>query len=138
MSSQPLFNQNHGLGTLLSLWKEYPRLDEELVLIASSVDEDGLDVATIAESRYFPFYAVLFHPERASTDFSRLDVNHSEEAIQATLAMGNFFVDESRKNSRTFKDMKELSKLLTENDRHWFGHSGTTGDVVDTYAYNRA
>ena len=135
LHTKKLVYYNHYLGTTDELWNSFPRLNQEMRLIATSVDHDGFNTVAIIEYREFPFYGVLFHPE-TTVYFKPTDADqHTEDGVKTNIAFANFFVNEARKNDFRFDSNEELSTLLIENDRHWFGHAHDGNSVIDTYIY---
>ncbi|KAJ9577323.1 hypothetical protein L9F63_006106, partial [Diploptera punctata] len=68
---------------------------KEWHILSNNVDKDGLEFVSTIEHRLYPFYGVIFHPEKNAFEWKRSKNHpHFSEAIVASQFFGEFFVDE--------------------------------------------
>ncbi|XP_074602173.1 gamma-glutamyl hydrolase B-like [Brevipalpus obovatus] len=103
-------------------------------VIATNSREDGSHTVTILESKEFPFYSVLFHPERVIFEqFNFESVSntpHFYEAVMANRHFANFFVRESRKSSNQYPDDSKSSMNLISSKCPVYTHPNTTHSQI--------
>ncbi|XP_066997271.2 gamma-glutamyl hydrolase B isoform X2 [Anabrus simplex] len=74
-------------------------LDKEWRILSTGFDSHGLEFVSSIESRNFPFYAVMFHPEKNAYEWkSTKHIPHSNSAIAVMQYFANFFVNEASWN----------------------------------------
>jgi len=103
----------HHDGVDPTLFSEGAELSSYFTLLASNVDRKNKPFASAYEAIEAPIYGVQFHPERNSFEWDLVErVSHSTQAIRSMQYLGDFFVDEARRNSHSFSDPKEEMKRL--------------------------
>ncbi|KAH9365509.1 hypothetical protein HPB48_016287 [Haemaphysalis longicornis] len=94
-------------------------LDKIFKPLSTNVDRDGVTFISSLEGRLFPFYAVQFHPEKTNFEWERNDrhkyVPHGPDALSVSQYLGNFFVNEARKNLHKFATEEEEQSALIYN-----------------------
>ncbi|XP_054716970.1 gamma-glutamyl hydrolase-like [Uloborus diversus] len=101
--------------------KNYTRskLDKYFKVLALSRDSRNETFISVVEGKKYPFYGIMFHPEKVQFNFVVADpinsVPHSLEAIQVAQYFSNFFVDEARKNTHQFPDLAVEDSMLIYN-----------------------
>ncbi|XP_067005666.1 gamma-glutamyl hydrolase-like [Anabrus simplex] len=94
----------------------YFGLDAEWKILATAIDTQGLEFVSIIESRLYPFYAVMFHPEKNAYEWKPTkNIPHSSEAVAAMHYFGDFLVSEARKNSNSFPGKDAENDALIYN-----------------------
>lgn len=70
-------------------------LNEEWHVLATNVDPRGQEFISLIESRQYPFYGIITHPEKNSFEWNPDRNNpHSPNAIKTMNFFANFFVNE--------------------------------------------
>jgi gamma-glutamyl hydrolase len=108
----------HRLGIQEEQYKEYPTLNEVFEINSFALDRDGKKYIASVEGKKYPIYAVQFHPEMINTINERY-VPFGLVPIRLSENLGNFLVDEARKNDNKFNsedykkyDFIEIHKKL--------------------------
>mmetsp|Transcript_82875 Transcript_82875/g.146450 ORF Transcript_82875/g.146450 Transcript_82875/m.146450 type:complete len:334 (+) Transcript_82875:22-1023(+) len=114
------FNMHHR-GARPESWNQFPALNRSLQPLATSVDSDGKAfVSAIEGVDGLPWFGVQFHPEKNIFEHGLFrdgrpleDIPHSPEAVQMAQYMANFFVEQTRLNSRSFaNETEEVARLI--------------------------
>merc|ERR1712096_334816 len=98
----------HAAGVPPSAMRLDPKLRKFWRILATNLDRSGKEFVSLAESTELPFFASQFHPEKNSYEHhqkyeaSTPEAFHSSEAGEAVAFLARFFVDQARKNDRTF------------------------------------
>ena len=91
------------------------RLHNFFDLLSTNMDTSSHSFISTIEAKSHPIYAAQWHPERPQFDWTFYNgkLNHDLETIQTMQYFSNFFVNEARKNNRSFASEKEeLSALI--------------------------
>ncbi|XP_061412472.1 gamma-glutamyl hydrolase-like [Lethenteron reissneri] len=85
-------------------------------VISVNTDSTGVEFISTMEAFKYPVYGVQWHPEKNPFEWSiKLQNPHSIDAIRAAFYMGDFFVNEARKNFHKFPTEAMESKALIYN-----------------------
>jgi gamma-glutamyl hydrolase len=107
---------NHVWGVDTKTYLNNEKLLEAYSVLSYSADRQGRAFVAWVESRDYPIYGVQFHPEKTAFEWKiQKAINHAGAAIKVTQNIGNFFVDEARKNNNTFSNPEEEDKALIYN-----------------------
>lgn len=94
-------------------------LDRIFKPLSTNVDKDGVTFISSFEGRLLPFYAVQFHPEKTNFEWERRKSHkylpHGPDALTASQYLGNFFINEARKNLHKFETDEEEQRALIYN-----------------------
>ncbi|KAF5307033.1 hypothetical protein FQR65_LT07176 [Abscondita terminalis] len=91
-------------------------LDKDWKVLSTNKDINGLEFVSSYESNMYPFFGVMFHPEKTIYEFQpRFNIPHCRNSILASQYFANTFVEETRKNSHAFKDWESEQKSLIYN-----------------------
>ncbi|PSN36138.1 hypothetical protein C0J52_24835 [Blattella germanica] len=76
--------------------------------------DEILNILSSQRHRIFPFYGVIFHPEKNAFEWKRKKNHpHFAEAIITSQFFAEFFVNEARKNDHTFSSqLEEVASLI--------------------------
>ncbi|KAG9510760.1 Gamma-glutamyl hydrolase [Fragariocoptes setiger] len=78
-------------------------LDKMYNVLGHSVDHKGLRFISMFEAKEYPFYGVIFHPEKPPYEFRKLsgqkNVPHNWDSIQLSRYFADYIVRLARKNS---------------------------------------
>ena len=106
----------HRLGISPEVFQSTASINDFYDLLATSIDRDGKRFASVMESRDFPIYATIFHPEKSVFEWrSNLAINHSPHAIRAAQYFGDFFIEEARKSEHNFANETLAQSSLIYN-----------------------
>jgi len=110
---------NHRFGFNLSLLEENPVLNDFFIVTAKGADDNGKEFIAAMESKEYPIYIVQYHPERVLSEWNNKTVfSHPQEAVDAILHQGTFFVNEARKNQQNFTSEVVKNLFVLENHEH--------------------
>lgn len=94
---------------------------KDLKVLGTSFDEDGQEFASVIEGAAgLPWFGVQFHPEKNAFEHGLLPdgqpataAKHGPDAIATTQFFANFFVQQARLSSQSFKsEAEEASRLI--------------------------
>lgn len=85
-------------------------------------------------AKEYPIYGVQWHPEKPSFEWDEvLNMDQSHDSILFSQFIGNFFVNESRKNCNRFRsDAKERLSLVYN---HYPIYTGSVSAVEQMYLF---
>jgi len=108
---------SHDWGLSPEMYEKTPGLKENFDMLALANDSCNKEFVAALEAKHFPIYLTQFHPERNGYEwFDSESIPHSPEAILIGQYMGNFLVDEARKNSHKFDSIKQLNSMLIDDN----------------------
>jgi gamma-glutamyl hydrolase len=91
-------------------------LHKDLNLLAVNWDANGQKYIALVEHKEFPIYASQFHPEKIAFEWTPYeDIPRSHNAILFARYLGDFFVDEARRNNNRFSESAEFYKRSINN-----------------------
>ena len=102
-----IITELHNYGINEIQYKTYPILDRFFKITSFAYDRHMVKYVASAEARDYPIYAVQYHPEEVPFDKYDPYINVTYEAIRVQQALGNFFVNEARKNLNKVEDRKD-------------------------------
>jgi gamma-glutamyl hydrolase len=107
---------NFNYGILPAEYVKHPKLAEFFNILALTEDRDGTSICSVIEAKNYPFYAVMFHPERNLYDWMPLfKVPHDQGSIHAAKYYQMFFNLESRRSPNAFESEDDLKSKLVYN-----------------------
>jgi len=116
LQTEPIvyFNSEYALN--LSDWETNQNLTDNLTIVAIARDADNKPVAAYFEGKELPIYGTHFHPEKVAFEwFGSKNIPHDFDAIRFEQWLGNFFVNEARKNMNTFENETSVREYMIEN-----------------------
>ncbi|XP_049779770.1 gamma-glutamyl hydrolase B-like [Schistocerca cancellata] len=101
-------------------------------ILAMNHDVEGMEFVSVIESRKYPFYGIIFHPEKNAYEWAtERDIPHSTDAIKAMQYFSNFFVNEARKSNHSFQSRATERNSLIYN--YEIKHTGTASVFEQVY-----
>ncbi|CAG9313791.1 GGH1_1 [Blepharisma stoltei] len=94
--------ENHGKGISPATYLKYPNLQKMFKPIAYSRDRQGNLNIVLAEGNKYPFYGLMFHPEKPAYEFFFSTISHDFRAIEIGQYFARFFAEELKKNPKRF------------------------------------
>ncbi|XP_026762445.1 gamma-glutamyl hydrolase A-like isoform X1 [Galleria mellonella] len=91
-------------------------LNKDWRVTSYSNDDKGVQFIATIENKRYPFYGVQFHPEKNSFEWKQSkNYPHSSDAVRANRYFMDFFLNECRKSSHTFRNVDEENEYLIYN-----------------------
>lgn len=88
-------------------------------LLGVNKDKNGAEFVSMIESKRFPFYGVIFHPEKTMFEFvlkrNHRMIPHDADSILVSQYFANYFVNECRKNNHSFSNANKEREALIYN-----------------------
>ncbi|NP_001234434.1 gamma-glutamylhydrolase 1 precursor [Solanum lycopersicum] len=130
MSIDCLVMQNHHFGISPERFQVNKDLSSFFRVLTTSTDENNkVYVSTIQAQRY-PIAAFQWHPEKNAFEWGSSRIPHSEDAIQVTTHVANYFISEARKSSNKPVAREVLDSLIYNNNPTYGGKAGKGYDEV--------
>mmetsp|Transcript_4011 Transcript_4011/g.11645 ORF Transcript_4011/g.11645 Transcript_4011/m.11645 type:complete len:359 (-) Transcript_4011:301-1377(-) len=108
--------ENHAWGVSVESFRYSPGLVDNFNLVATSFDRGGLEYVALFEGKKWPIYGIQSHPEKPAFEWAPwLPIPHQAGAVDATLALARFFVDETRRSAHRPSSRQEEEELLIYN-----------------------
>lgn len=109
----------HHDGVDPSTFSSNSRLASFYNVLSTNVDADSKPFVSTMESIKYPIFGAQWHPERPQFEWRAQPdpINHEDEAIEAMQWIARFFVNEARKNNRSFPSQEEADTHLIYNFR---------------------
>ncbi|KAL7143459.1 hypothetical protein ABFS83_08G192100 [Erythranthe nasuta] len=133
LSTKCLVMQNHSYGISPAKFRRDARLDSFFKILATSTDKNGKPYVSTVQARKYPVTAVQWHPEKNAFEWGLSGIPHSEDAVQVTQHVANFFVREARisaTNKPKPSPQKVLDNLIYNYSPTYCGKAGKGFDEV--------
>ncbi|KAL7103754.1 hypothetical protein ACP275_08G199100 [Erythranthe tilingii] len=133
LSTKCLVMQNHSYGISLAKFRRDARLNSFFKILATSTDKKNKPYVSTVQARKYPVTAVQWHPEKNAFEWGLSGIPHSEDAVQVTQHVANFFVREARisaKNKPKPSPRKVLDNLIYNYSPTYCGKAGKGFDEV--------
>ena len=141
LATETVTMNNHEKG----IWTEHFLATNELTsfynVLSNNNDRQGNEFVSTLEAFDYPIYGNQWHPEKNPFEWQKNadgtpyeDINHSYHAILTSSSMGQFFVNETRKNFHAFKTPADEDAALITN----YKTTKTTGSFVETYFFSNS
>ncbi|RZC74194.1 hypothetical protein C5167_049676 [Papaver somniferum] len=98
LTTDCLAMQNHQYGVSPERFHENSALCSFFRVVTTCTDEDDQEYVSTVQARDYPVTAVQWHPEKNAFEWGYSTIPHSEDAIQVTQHVANYFI---RFESRT-------------------------------------
>uniref|UniRef100_A0A7S3HY45 Glutamine amidotransferase domain-containing protein n=1 Tax=Favella ehrenbergii TaxID=182087 RepID=A0A7S3HY45_9SPIT len=119
---------SHQYGLALDTFKSDEGLGKMFTPTSTSTNPDSGDTFVASmESKYYPFYATQFHPEKVLTQYNSDAIDHSWESTMDNRYLADRFIELARMNENTCGTFEECQDLIIDN---------TAVIVTDTYYGN--
>ncbi|KAK1326892.1 Gamma-glutamyl hydrolase [Acorus calamus] len=122
--------QNHHLGVSLKKFEENSALSNFFKILTTSVDEDDKVYITTVKAKMYPVTGFQWHPEKNAFEWGSSAIPHTEDAIQVTQNVANYFISEARKSVNRPPARKVLDNLIYNYKPTYCGKSGKGYDEV--------
>ncbi|XP_071725936.1 gamma-glutamyl hydrolase 2-like [Rutidosis leptorrhynchoides] len=134
LSTECLVMQNHKYGISPETFLRNTELCSFFTILTTSADENNKAYVSTAQSKSYPVTAVQWHPEKNAFEWASSAIPHSDDAIQVTQHVANFFVSEARKSFNRPSTQQVLDNLIYNYKPTYCGSAGTGYDEVYIFA----
>ncbi|KAL5707393.1 folate gamma-glutamyl hydrolase [Ranunculus cassubicifolius] len=134
LSTDCLVMQNHQFGISPAKFQETSALSNFFRVLTTSTDENNKDYISTAQAQRYPITAFQWHPEKNAFEWGSQMIPHSEDAIQVTQHVANYFIREARKSSIRPPTRKVLDNLIYNYSPTYCGTAGKGYDEVYIFA----
>ncbi|KAA8526748.1 hypothetical protein F0562_009023 [Nyssa sinensis] len=130
LSTDCLVMQNHHYGISPGKFQENTDLCSFFNILTTSADEDNKVYVSTVQAHSYPVTAFQWHPEKNAFEWGLSMIPHSEDAVQVTQHVANFFVSEARKSLNRPPARKVLDNLIYNYSPTYCGKAGKGYDEV--------
>ncbi|KAF5948615.1 hypothetical protein HYC85_014572 [Camellia sinensis] len=134
LSTDCLVMQNHQYGVSPERFGEYKELRSFFKVLTTSADSDNKVYVSTVHAHNYPVTAFQWHPEKNAFEWGLSMIPHSEDAVQVTQYVANFFVSEARKSLNRPPARKVLENLIYNYSPTYCGKAGKGYDEVYIFA----
>ncbi|XP_057539543.1 gamma-glutamyl hydrolase 2-like [Amaranthus tricolor] len=134
LSTDCLVMQNHKYGISPETLKGNHRLSSFFNIITTSTDKDDKVYVSTAQAHHYPITAFQWHPEKNAFEWGYSMIPHSEDAVQVTQHVANFFISEARKSPNRPPTQDVLDNLIYNYKSTFCGNRGSGYDEVYIFA----
>ncbi|KAJ0101030.1 hypothetical protein Patl1_04909 [Pistacia atlantica] len=130
LSTDCLVMQNHHYGISPERMQENLDLSGFFKILTTSADGDDKVYVSTVQAYNYPVTAFQWHPEKNAFEWGLSGIPHSEDAIQVTQHVANFFISEARKSMNRPPARKVLDNLIYNYSPTYCGKAGKGYDEV--------
>ncbi|KAI5662350.1 hypothetical protein M9H77_21673 [Catharanthus roseus] len=130
LSTDCLVMQNHHYGISPEMFKKSSDLCSFFEILTTSTDEDNKVYVSTVHAKSYPVTATQWHPEKNAFEWGLSRIPHSEDAIQVTQHVANYFVSEARKSLNRPPIGQVLDNLIYNYSPTYCGKAGRGYDEV--------
>ncbi|KAK4803457.1 hypothetical protein SAY86_003274 [Trapa natans] len=130
LSTDCLVMQNHHYGISPGKLLANPYLSSFFKVLTTSTDRDNEVYVSTVQARNYPITAFQWHPEKNAFEWGLSTIPHSDDAIQVTQHVANFFVSEARKSLNRPSAREVLDNLIYNHSPTYCGRAGRGYDEV--------
>ncbi|XP_056173502.1 gamma-glutamyl hydrolase 2-like isoform X1 [Syzygium oleosum] len=135
LSTDCLVMQNHHYGISPERLMQNTDLTNFFKILTTSTDGDNKVYVSTVQAHSYPVTAFQWHPEKNAFEWGLSMIPHSDDAIQVTQHVANFFVSEARKSVNRASARKVLDNLIYNYSPTYCGKAGKGYDEV--YIFSR-
>uniref|UniRef100_A0A803LVV5 folate gamma-glutamyl hydrolase n=1 Tax=Chenopodium quinoa TaxID=63459 RepID=A0A803LVV5_CHEQI len=99
-------------------------------VITTSTDRDDKVYVSTAKAQHYPITGFQWHPEKNAFEWGYAMIPHSEDAVQVTQNVANFFISEARKSPNRPPAQDVLNNLIYNYSPTYCGKQGKGYDEV--------
>lgn len=134
LSTDCLVMQNHHYGISPEKFLKNENLCSFFEILTTSEDTDNKVYVSTVKAHRYPVTAVQWHPEKNAFEWGLSMIPHSDDAIQVTQHVANFFIGEARKSMNRPSARKVLDNLVYNYSPTYCGKAGKGYDEVYIFA----
>ncbi|KAK9674510.1 hypothetical protein RND81_12G237600 [Saponaria officinalis] len=130
LSTDCLVMQNHKFGISPETLQDNPRLSSFFRILTTSADKNDKVYVSTAQAQHYPVTAFQWHPEKNAYEGGYTMIPHSEDAIQVTQSVANYFISEARKSPNRSDAQDVLDNVIYNYSPTYSGKAGRGYDEV--------
>ncbi|XP_068665086.1 gamma-glutamyl hydrolase 2-like isoform X2 [Aristolochia californica] len=130
LSTECLVMQNHYYGVPPKKFDKYPALSKFFKILTTSADENSQIYVSTVQGHNYPVTGFQWHPEKNAFEWGKSMIPHTEEAVEVTQHVANFFISEARKSLNRPPTQKVLDNLIYNYSPTYCGKAGKGYDEV--------
>ncbi|KAL2943274.1 Gamma-glutamyl hydrolase 2 [Bienertia sinuspersici] len=134
LSTDCLVMQNHKYGISPETLHGNECLSSFFNIVTTSIDRDDKVYVSTAQAQHYPVTAFQWHPEKNAFEWGSAVIPHSEDAIQVTQHVANFFISEARKSPNRPPAQDLLDNVIYNYSPTYCGKQGFGYDEVYIFA----
>ncbi|XP_015080985.1 gamma-glutamyl hydrolase 1-like isoform X1 [Solanum pennellii] len=134
LSKECLVLQSHKYGLSPEKFQANDDLSSFFIMLTTSTDTRNKVYVSTLKAENYPITALQWHPEKSAFEWGSSAIPHSEDAVQVTQLVANYFVSEARKSSNKPEAQKVLDNLIYNYKPTYTGKIGKGYDEV--YVFN--
>ncbi|XP_022848501.1 gamma-glutamyl hydrolase 2-like isoform X2 [Olea europaea var. sylvestris] len=134
LSTDCLVMQNHHYGISPEKFLKDGKLCSFFEILTTSEDTDNKVYVSTVKAHRYPVTAVQWHPEKNAFEWGLSMIPHSDDAIQVTQHVANYFIGEARKSMNRPCARKVLDNLIYNYSPTYCGKAGKGYDEVYIFA----
>jgi len=139
-SGKPLPFHAHSCSVLLTdFYNKVPVLQKYFRVVSTSFDKGThSEFVSMAEGRDLPIYLLMWHPEKHPYEWNEdFDLPHNRMAVELSQYTARFFVNQCRRNSRSFDSLEELENEAVDNQAGIYMGRRSAMKFDTIYAWDR-
>ncbi|KAJ6811940.1 gamma-glutamyl hydrolase 2-like [Iris pallida] len=130
LSTECLAMQNHQFGLSPRRMHENDALSSFFKILTTTVDGNDQVYVSTAQAHNYPVTCFQWHPEKNAFEWGSSKIPHSEDAIQVTQNVANYFIREARKSSNRPDAQAVRDNLIYNYSPTYGGKAGKGYDEV--------
>lgn len=130
LSTDCLAMQKHRYGVSPERLGSNDRLSSFFNILTTSTDQEDKVYVSTVHARGYPVTAFQWHPEKNAFEWGLPMIPHSEDAIQVTQHVANYFISEARKSLNRAPNGEVLDNLIYNYSPTYCGKAGKGYDEV--------
>ncbi|KAK6946598.1 Peptidase C26, partial [Dillenia turbinata] len=133
LTTDCLVMQNHRYGISPERLQQNSNLSSFFKILTTSMDEDDKVYVSTVQAYDYPVTAFQWHPEKNAFEWGLSRIPHSEDAVQVTQHVANFFISEARKSLNRPSLQKVLDNLIYNHSPTYCGKAGKGYDEMGVH-----
>ncbi|OIT33053.1 PREDICTED: gamma-glutamyl hydrolase 2-like isoform X1 [Nicotiana attenuata] len=130
MSIDCLVMQNHRFGISPERFLANKYLSGFFRVLTTSTDENNKVYVSTIQAKHYPIAGFQWHPEKNVFEWGSSRIPHSEDAVQVTTHVANYFISEARKSTNKPVAREVLDNLIYNYRPTYGGKAGKGYDEV--------
>ncbi|MBA0603831.1 hypothetical protein Gorai_001931, partial [Gossypium raimondii] len=103
-----------------------PNLSRFFKILTTSTDKNNKVYVSTAQAHGYPVTAFQWHPEKNAFESGLSMIPHSDDAIEVTQHVANFFIREARRSLNRPAAQKVRDSLIYNYRPKYYGKAGST------------
>ncbi|KAB2043867.1 hypothetical protein ES319_D01G049200v1 [Gossypium barbadense] len=138
LGTDRLVMQNHCWGISPEKLQNTPNLSRFFKILTTSTDKNNKVYVSTAQAHRYPVTAFQWHPEKNAFESGLSMIPHSDDAIEVTQHVANFFIREARRSLNRPAAQKVRDSLIYNYRPKYYGKAGKGFDQVYIFTQRQA